>query len=163
LCAVVAAIAPISLLIDTHGLAVLFRAVQHSRLPAPDLTVVAEPVESTAPEPVSATVPVPVPGSVKRRDPVKLARAVELRGEGRSFPQIAAELGVSISTARKYVLSGAPVPDDGSAAVADPVPVPAPMPAPAPVAAVVLPARPVAAARPVPVRPVQQMLPIAAS
>lgn len=34
LCAIVAAIAPISLLVDTHGLAVLFRAAQHDSAPA---------------------------------------------------------------------------------------------------------------------------------
>ncbi|BCK54002.1 DUF2637 domain-containing protein [Nocardia wallacei] len=51
LCAVVAAIAPISLLVDTHGLAVLFRAAQQHSAPAP----------VTAAEPVAAAVPAPEP------------------------------------------------------------------------------------------------------
>ncbi len=72
-CALVAAIAPISLLVDTHGLAVLFRAAQ--RDPAPAITVESEPdsptdepTEPTAPEPVSppdpASVPTPSPAPV---------------------------------------------------------------------------------------------------
>ncbi|WP_280256170.1 DUF2637 domain-containing protein [Nocardia wallacei] len=57
-CAIVAAIAPISLLVDTHGLAVLFRAAQQQRsAPAPD--PVSAPVNDPAPEPVPASEPVP--------------------------------------------------------------------------------------------------------
>ncbi|WP_433679971.1 DUF2637 domain-containing protein [Nocardia sp. CA-119907] len=64
LCAVVAAIAPISLLVDTHGLAVLFRAAQRSLAPA----VAAEPViessepvyEAVAVEPVIESAPEPI-------------------------------------------------------------------------------------------------------
>ncbi|KZM76167.1 hypothetical protein AWN90_00095 [Nocardia terpenica] len=51
MCAVVAAVAPVSLLVDTHGLAVLFRAAQ--RIPAP----------VAAPEPVTE------PGAVVEPDP----------------------------------------------------------------------------------------------
>ncbi|NKY89924.1 DUF2637 domain-containing protein [Nocardia veterana] len=83
LCAIVAAIAPISLLVDTHGLAVLFRASQHDSTPAPAPTAaVAEPVqdapaaveddsepvepEPSAPGPAATSVPVvaqPIPVS----------------------------------------------------------------------------------------------------
>ena len=61
LCAIVAAIAPISLLVDTHGLAVLFRAAHHTPEPIPDPVADVDPEsETTAPkvEPVEeATVP----------------------------------------------------------------------------------------------------------
>lgn len=77
LCAVVAAIAPISLLVDTHGLAVLFRASQHDPAPAPAAAAAvvesiddapaaveddSEPVEPapSAPGPAPAPTPVPV-------------------------------------------------------------------------------------------------------
>ncbi|WP_153410108.1 DUF2637 domain-containing protein [Nocardia macrotermitis] len=95
LCAIVAAIAPISLLIDTHGLAVLFRAAQYQpadvRAPAPvvspeavaavddspaaDLAaasaVVPDPVEP-APAPAAVSAPSPVP--VRAAAPVRPAR-----------------------------------------------------------------------------------------
>ncbi|MFQ6398962.1 DUF2637 domain-containing protein [Nocardia sp. KC 131] len=54
--ALVAAIAPISLLVDTHGLAVLFRAAQH--VSAPELVsepVVEQAAVERAPEPVHAS------------------------------------------------------------------------------------------------------------
>ncbi|WP_431956410.1 DUF2637 domain-containing protein [Nocardia lijiangensis] len=76
--ALVAAIAPISLLADTHGLALLFRAAQRHSVPAPiaapvavesepDPVPVAEPATASVPvavpdpEPVTAPIPVPVP------------------------------------------------------------------------------------------------------
>ncbi|MEV0343185.1 DUF2637 domain-containing protein [Nocardia sp. NPDC050713] len=78
--ALVAAIAPISLLADTHGLALLFRAAQRHSAPAPvvasaavesepepDPVPVAEPAAAPVPvavpdpEPVTAPIPVPVP------------------------------------------------------------------------------------------------------
>ncbi|MGV9681007.1 DUF2637 domain-containing protein [Nocardia sp. NPDC003482] len=166
-CAVVAAIAPISLLVDTHGLAVLFRAAQSQREPASvsALIPVEESVEPVAPEPVSTPAPVtapapaaPAPASAvrKRRDPATVAKAVELRGQGKSFPDIAAALGISPSTARNYALSGTPAPSS------DPAPAPEPEPEPDPVRVA-----PIAAARPVPVaapvvrpRPVQPVLPL---
>ncbi len=62
LCAVVAAIAPISLLVDTHGLAVLFRAAQQvsaeALVPVLAASETAEPAESA--EPVSVPDPAPV-------------------------------------------------------------------------------------------------------
>ncbi|WP_280383072.1 DUF2637 domain-containing protein [Nocardia wallacei] len=62
-CAVVAAIAPISLLLDTHGLAVLFRAAQRNS--AASVLAVDEPAdqaaEITAAEPDSAPVPESMP------------------------------------------------------------------------------------------------------
>ncbi|MEU0876939.1 DUF2637 domain-containing protein, partial [Nocardia brasiliensis] len=75
--ALVAAIAPISLLVDTHGLAVLFRAAQHDSAPEP--VPAGEPVREVVPVPAAA---VPVPASVParrkrastRRDPGKVAR-----------------------------------------------------------------------------------------
>jgi len=75
LCAIVAAIAPISLLIDTHGLAVLFRAAQRNSAPVP--AVVPEPAESVPdPAPVVEPVatepaPVPVPAPVRPVVPVR--------------------------------------------------------------------------------------------
>ncbi|MGA4790950.1 DUF2637 domain-containing protein [Nocardia sp. AB354] len=69
LCAIVAAIAPVSLLVDTHGLAVLFRAAQDSAAPVatPATAVAAEDTaptfdefeELTAPEPPTPAVPAP--------------------------------------------------------------------------------------------------------
>ncbi|AHH17262.1 putative phage recombinase [Nocardia nova SH22a] len=92
LCAVVAAIAPISLLIDTHGLAVLFRAAQTaSTTPAPSTEEVSEPVaavEDSSPaapipvsvpeEPVTDPVPdpAPVPAPVPAAAPARPARPV---------------------------------------------------------------------------------------
>lgn len=80
LSATVAAIAPISLLADTHGLAVLLRAAQHNSAPesAPVADVVADPpaeVIASAPEevaeaPAPQPVPVPVPAPQIRPVPV---------------------------------------------------------------------------------------------
>ncbi|MET8875576.1 DUF2637 domain-containing protein [Nocardia sp. NPDC004604] len=66
LSAVVAAIAPISLLADTHGLAVLLRAAQHNSAPAPAPVadeVADQPVEAPAPavEEIAEVVEVPAP------------------------------------------------------------------------------------------------------
>ncbi|PPJ06123.1 excisionase [Nocardia nova] len=65
LCAIVAAIAPISLLVDTHGLAVLFRAAQSN--PDPVLALVVAETEEDAPpaveefeEPAAPEQPAPV-------------------------------------------------------------------------------------------------------
>ncbi|NKY29444.1 DUF2637 domain-containing protein [Nocardia gamkensis] len=75
--ALVAAIAPISLLADTHGLALLIRAAQRDSAPAP----VVEPaqVRATA-EPESEPEPVPVPGLEPDPLPVpEPVRVAELR------------------------------------------------------------------------------------
>lgn len=139
--ALVAAIAPVSLLVDTHGLAVLFRAAQHDSIPEP------APVSEPAPE--KAPVPVRRKAST-RRDPSKVARAIAMHADGASYAEIGRTLGVSAPTAAKYATS---VP-----AKPEPAPVLAPVSAPAPVAA----ARPLV--RPIhPVRPVQQALPITVS
>ncbi|WP_051046266.1 MULTISPECIES: DUF2637 domain-containing protein [Nocardia] len=68
--ALVAAVAPISLLADTHGLSLLFRRVQ--RVPASTPVPVVEPAPEQAtaepepePEPVSVPEPVPVPEPVR--------------------------------------------------------------------------------------------------
>ncbi|GAB2699714.1 DUF2637 domain-containing protein [Nocardia thraciensis] len=58
-CAVVAAIAPISLLVDTHGLAVLFRAAQRSS--AASTPVAGESVRQAAETSVAEPDPVPAP------------------------------------------------------------------------------------------------------
>ncbi|MGW4739148.1 DUF2637 domain-containing protein [Nocardia xishanensis] len=63
--ALVAAIAPISLLADTHGLALLFRAAQRHSVPAPVVASAAvesepEPVPVPVAEPAAASVPVAV-------------------------------------------------------------------------------------------------------
>lgn len=75
--ALVAAIAPISLLVDTHGLAVLFRAAQRNSATAPEAVTEPETVAeaeavAVAPEPapVSEPVPVPVPEPVTEPLPV---------------------------------------------------------------------------------------------
>ncbi|WP_051193638.1 DUF2637 domain-containing protein [Nocardia jiangxiensis] len=67
LCAIVAAIAPISLLIDTHGLAVLFRAAQHhsTDAPSPVDDAVTEPVAAVEDSPAPASAPVVVPDPVE--------------------------------------------------------------------------------------------------
>ncbi|MEU7634337.1 DUF2637 domain-containing protein [Nocardia sp. NPDC049220] len=168
--AIVAAVAPVSLLADTHGLALLFRAVQ--RHSAADVvadiaavSVAGEPAW-TDPDPAVTVDPVPVPvrrskparkSGSSRRDPVAVARAVELHSAGKSYAEIARELGVSPATAAKYTKAVPAKP-----AVSEPVPAPAPTPVPVPVPVRVA-AAPVAA-RVVPVRPVravQPMLPIA--
>ncbi len=59
-CAIVAAIAPISLLIDTHGLALLFRAAQQDSMPVAAVESVAEPAADPVPDVVPA-VASPVP------------------------------------------------------------------------------------------------------
>lgn len=66
LCAIVAAIAPVSLLVDTHGLAVLFRAAQEHLAPAPATDWgVTEAEDAPAAvedsEPAVAEVPAPAP------------------------------------------------------------------------------------------------------
>ncbi|MQY22449.1 DUF2637 domain-containing protein [Nocardia macrotermitis] len=87
LCAIVAAIAPISLLIDTHGLAVLFRAAHYQpsdvRAPAPVVSPesVAAVENSPAPESVEPIVepvpaPAPAPEPVVTPEPVRAARPV---------------------------------------------------------------------------------------
>ncbi|MGX1771994.1 DUF2637 domain-containing protein [Nocardia brasiliensis] len=156
--ALVAAIAPISLLVDTHGLAVLFRAAQQDSAP--------EPISAPEPEPVPAPVAVgsaasPAKPSVpprrkasKRRDPRKVAQAVAMYAEGKKFAEIGRALGVSAQTAANYAKS-APAP-----AVPQPAPAPAPVPVSAPVVAAV---RPVPVRSVHPVRPVQQALPITVS
>lgn len=143
--ALVAAVAPVSLLVDTHGLALLFRASHRQALTAANvLEPVSDPVEN--PAPVQAKKPARRSKPPARRDPAKVARAGELRAAGKSFPDIAAALGVSASTARKYVA-------ESELAAA---PASAPEPGPIPVAA---PIRPVVPTRPRPV--VAPMLPIA--
>ncbi|WP_280449921.1 DUF2637 domain-containing protein [Nocardia brasiliensis] len=160
--ALVAAIAPISLLVDTHGLAVLFRAAQQDSHPEP--VPVPDPVP--AKPAAAAPVPVSVPARKKastRRDPGKVAQAVAMHVQGKTFAEIGRALGISAVTAAKYAKSApAPVP------VAAPQPAPAPAPAPAPVstpvpAPVVAPVRPVPVRSVHPVRPVQQALPITVS
>lgn len=85
LCAIVAAIAPISLFVDTHGLAVLFRAAQSDPAPAPapavaeaeeDVpTVVEELAEPAAPEPAASVVPAaPV---IPVAQPIPVSRPVQ--------------------------------------------------------------------------------------
>ncbi|MGW4739013.1 DUF2637 domain-containing protein [Nocardia xishanensis] len=64
--ALVAAIAPISLLADTHGLALLFRAAQRHSVPAP---VVASAAMESEPDPVPASEPAAAPAVVTAPDP----------------------------------------------------------------------------------------------
>ncbi|NEW58141.1 DUF2637 domain-containing protein [Nocardia cyriacigeorgica] len=81
--ALVAAIAPISLLVDTHCLAVLFRAAQRHSAPAPEAVTEPEPViqaepelaaavpaPASTPEPVTEPLPVPTPSPVPVPRPV---------------------------------------------------------------------------------------------
>ncbi|AVH25132.1 DUF2637 domain-containing protein [Nocardia cyriacigeorgica] len=83
--ALVAAIAPISLLVDTHGLAVLFRAAQRNSATAPEsatepetvtepepVAVAPEPASTPEPAPVSEPAPVPVPEPVTEPLPVPI-------------------------------------------------------------------------------------------
>ncbi|MBF6174287.1 DUF2637 domain-containing protein [Nocardia blacklockiae] len=105
LCAVVAAIAPVSLLVDTHGLAVLFRAAQHD----PSAVVLAdpEPVESTEPaEPVVSEMPepvveaaaaqadsIPVPAPVPAAAPVASVSAIRSQRPEQQLLPIAVPVG----------------------------------------------------------------------
>ncbi|MBF6171527.1 DUF2637 domain-containing protein [Nocardia blacklockiae] len=107
LCAVVAAIAPVSLLVDTHGLAVLFRAAQHD----PSAVVLAdpEPVESIEPvKPVASEMAVPesvveaaaaqadsipVPASVPAAAPVASVSAIRSQRPEQQLLPIAVPVG----------------------------------------------------------------------
>ncbi|WP_280446328.1 DUF2637 domain-containing protein [Nocardia brasiliensis] len=156
--ALVAAIAPISLLVDTHGLAVLFRAAQQDSAPEPISVPEPEPVPvGSAASPAKPSVPPRRKASI-RRDPRKVAQAVAMYAEGKKFAEIGRALGVSAQTAANYAKS-AP-----AAAVQQPAPAPAPVTAPVPVSApVVAPVRPVPVRSVHPVRPVQQALPLTVS
>ncbi|MEV0357372.1 DUF2637 domain-containing protein [Nocardia sp. NPDC050697] len=160
--ALVAAVAPVSLLVDTHGLAMLFRASNREPIPQaaaepePSPVTVSEPTPADSPRPAPAPAPVRRRKPAARRDPAKVARAIEMHADGVKFPEIAAALGVSPSTARNYV-GKAKTPDTPAPAPAPaPSPVPESAPAPAPLTA---PVRPVIPVRPRPV--VQPMLPLA--
>ncbi|MET7772400.1 DUF2637 domain-containing protein [Nocardia sp. NPDC005366] len=169
--AIVAAVAPISLLACTHGLALLFRTVQRAPVAAPVVGAVAvEPVSADpVPVPVIEPEPVPVPAPVRpkkstRTDPALVARAVELHRDGVKYAEIARELGVSARTAAKYAKSATASEsvdyETVPAEVLDSAP-PALEPQRAPVR-VAAPAVPVRVAPVRPVRPVQTMLPVAA-
>ncbi|WP_280407984.1 DUF2637 domain-containing protein [Nocardia brasiliensis] len=67
--ALVAAIAPISLLVDTHGLAVLVRAAQP--IPVPEPAAVEETADRSEQVPVPEPEPVPEPAPVPVREPVR--------------------------------------------------------------------------------------------
>ncbi|MET7769100.1 DUF2637 domain-containing protein [Nocardia sp. NPDC005366] len=176
--AIVAAVAPISLLADTHGLALLFRAVHRGPEVVSESAPVAVPaagevavdpvsadsdaVASTAPARVTAPVK-PVAKKPARTDPKAVARAVELHGQGMKYADIARELGVSARTAAKYAKSATASEtvdyETIPAQLLDsPTPAPEPEHAPVRVASPV----PVRVAPVRPVRPVQTMLPVAA-
>lgn len=147
--ALVAAVAPISLLVDTHGLVVLFRAAQRESASEAQASPVSEPEEGqevradVAPTPAPAPVPVPVPVRKKsrpRRDPATVARAVAMRADGKSYTEIGKALGVSPRTAANY----APTPVPATAAAES-----RPLTSVAPVQSIHSP------------RPAQTMLPIA--
>ncbi|MEV0709257.1 DUF2637 domain-containing protein [Nocardia aurea] len=176
--AIVAAVAPISLLADTHGLALLFRTVQRAPVVVTETAPVSVPAAgevavdpvSADPEPVDSATAVPAPVRVKpvakkpvRPDPKTIARAVELHRDGMKYADIARELGVSARTAAKYAKSATASEsvdyETVPAEVLDaPTPALEPERAPVRVAAPVVPVR-VAPVRPV--RPVQTMLPVA--
>ncbi|WP_231387205.1 DUF2637 domain-containing protein [Nocardia sp. BMG111209] len=81
-CAVVAAVAPISLLVDTHGLAVLFRAAQAAPLPVS--AAVVEEVRAPEEGPVS---PVPeLPAAVEPGPVRKSSRSAWPLGQEALFP-----------------------------------------------------------------------------
>ncbi|WP_176579817.1 excisionase [Nocardia beijingensis] len=83
--ALVAAIAPISLLADTHGLALLIRAAQRDSAPEPAPAPVVEPAaEQATPEPEREPDPVSVPEPEPEPEPEPLpvpepVRVAELR------------------------------------------------------------------------------------
>ncbi|WP_280409135.1 DUF2637 domain-containing protein [Nocardia brasiliensis] len=156
--ALVAAIAPISLLVDTHGLAVLFRAAQHDSAPEPVPVPDPVPAKPAAAAPVAAPVATRRKKASTRRDPGKVAQAVAMHAQGKTFAEIGRALGISAVTAAKYAKSAPAVPVAVPQPVAAPAPVPTPVPAPV-VAAV----RAVAGGSIKPVRPVQQALPITVS
>lgn len=94
--ALVAAIAPISLLADTHGLALLIRAAQRDSAPEPAPSPAVEPTAEQAsvepePEPQPVSVPKPEPDSLPVPEPVRVA---ELR------PAPAAPVQIPIRSAR---------------------------------------------------------------
>ncbi|WP_406235327.1 DUF2637 domain-containing protein [Nocardia sp. NBC_01009] len=86
-CAIVAAIAPVSLLIDTHGLALLFRAAQQDSASV----VIAEPEPVEVPAPVVAA---EVPAEALAPVPVQPVHHMPVRPAARLLP-VAAPLTVS--------------------------------------------------------------------
>ncbi|WP_305779286.1 DUF2637 domain-containing protein [Nocardia nova] len=85
LCAVVAAIAPISLLVDTHGLAVLFRAAQHDSAPAAAVAesdqdapaAAVDDRETVEPEPPAPAPVVPAAPAVAVAQPIPVSRPAQ--------------------------------------------------------------------------------------
>ncbi|MFI5535303.1 DUF2637 domain-containing protein [Nocardia sp. NPDC051900] len=72
--ALVAAIAPISLLADTHGLALLIRAAQRDSAPEPAPAVEPAAEQTTPePEPEQVSTPEPEPDSLPVPEPVRVA------------------------------------------------------------------------------------------
>ncbi|MGY4101261.1 DUF2637 domain-containing protein, partial [Nocardia sp. R16R-3T] len=111
--ALVAAVAPISLLVDTHGLVVLFRAAQRESASDAEPSPVREPGEGQEVRGDVAPTPAPVPVPVRkksrpRRDPATVARAVAMRADGKSYTEIGKALGVSPRTAANYASTPAP-------------------------------------------------------
>ncbi|MFE7746684.1 DUF2637 domain-containing protein [Nocardia sp. NPDC057455] len=91
--AVIAAIAPIALLVDTHGGVMLFRAAQRKRAeessaepvpvpepdPVPQTDTPAVPAVAPAPDPEPVQLPLPVAPAVVRTAPVRPIRPVPVR------------------------------------------------------------------------------------
>ncbi|MCX4093665.1 DUF2637 domain-containing protein [Nocardia sp. alder85J] len=73
-CAVVAAIAPVGLLVDTHGLALLLRTPVRAREPVTEPA--SEPVNEIVPEPIPAAEPITVPEPVPAAVPEVIAAPV---------------------------------------------------------------------------------------
>ncbi|MFI2478158.1 DUF2637 domain-containing protein [Nocardia xishanensis] len=99
--AMVAAIAPISLLADTHGLALLFRAAQRRSAPVSVVDSV-EPQSEPAPEPdpVPVAEPASVAVAVPDPEPVTAARPVPVPEIPPAAPRVVAPVPVPVRSSR---------------------------------------------------------------
>ncbi|SNY80375.1 Protein of unknown function [Nocardia amikacinitolerans] len=97
--ALVAAIAPISLLADTHGLALLFRAAQRRSAPVPVVDSV-EPQSDPEPDPVPVAEPASVAVAVPDPEPVTAARPVPVPEIPPAVPRVVAPVPVPVRSSR---------------------------------------------------------------
>ncbi|WP_067833369.1 DUF2637 domain-containing protein [Nocardia lijiangensis] len=97
--AMVAAIAPISLLADTHGLALLFRSAQRRSAPAP-VAAPAEPESVSDPVPVSEPAAAPAAVTAPDPEPVTAALPVPVLEIRPAAPRVVAPVPVPVRSSR---------------------------------------------------------------
>jgi hypothetical protein len=107
LSAVIGAVPPVSLLVCTHGLAVLFRAAVVSAPTVIDTPIAPAITEMPAPAVVEVAAPTLAAPRIAPRSkvitPERAATAVAMHAAGSTYRQIGRELRMSPATAHKYV------------------------------------------------------------